>query len=53
MLGDKEKEEWLRLCQQAVNEQDPDKQMALVAEIDRLLDAKLQHPRTKSTPTGG
>lgn len=39
MIG-KKKEEWLELCEQAANEQDPKKLMALIAELDRLLAAK-------------
>ena len=49
MLGDKKKEEeWLELCQQAIDEQDPQKLMALVAEIDRLLQAKEQRSKAQS-----
>ncbi len=40
MLGDKKKEEWLDLCQEAVDEKNPEKLMALIAEINRLLEAK-------------
>jgi hypothetical protein len=52
MLGDKKKEEWFELCQQAVDEKDPAKLMALVAEIDRLLEAKEQHLKDRSPKTG-
>jgi hypothetical protein len=53
MLGYKEREEkWLELCQQAVIEQDPQKLMALVAEIDRLLEAKERGPKGEITNTG-
>ena len=41
MRGEK-KEEWMALCEQAATEQDPEKLMALVAEIDRLLAEKQQ-----------
>lgn len=34
------KERWDELCKQAVNEQDPEKLRALVAEINRLLQEK-------------
>jgi hypothetical protein len=34
MRGEK-KEKWMALCEQAANEQDPEKLMALVAEIIR------------------
>jgi len=33
---------WMALCEQAAEEQDPEKLMALVAEIDRLLAEKQQ-----------
>jgi hypothetical protein len=35
-----QKEKWMALCEQAANEHDPEKLMALVAEIDRLLAEK-------------
>jgi hypothetical protein len=34
------KEEWMRLCERAVVEQDPDQLMLLVKEINRLLEEK-------------
>jgi hypothetical protein len=52
MLGDTKKEEWLELCQQAVNEQDPQKLMALIAKIARHLQAKEQHLKGQSPATG-
>ena len=52
MLGNKKKEEWLELCQQAVDEKDPAKLMALVVEIDRLLDAKEQRLKARRPKTG-
>lgn len=36
------KEEWTRLCEQAAVEQDSEKLMALVTEINRMLDEKEQ-----------
>ena len=41
MVGD-EKERWMELCELAAKEQDPAKLMALVAEINRILDSKEQ-----------
>jgi hypothetical protein len=35
-----DKERWKQLCEQAANEQDPKKLIALVQEINRLLEAK-------------
>jgi hypothetical protein len=37
-----QKEKWQALCEQAANEQDPEKLMALVAQIDHLLAEKQQ-----------
>jgi hypothetical protein len=42
------RERWMQLCEQAANEQDPEKLMKLIAEINRLLDAKQQ--RIKGNP---
>jgi hypothetical protein len=39
MKGEK-REQWMSLCEQAAEEQDPEKLMALVNEITRLLDEK-------------
>jgi hypothetical protein len=36
------RERWQKLCEQAAVEQDPEKLMKLVAEIDRLLSEKQQ-----------
>ena len=38
----KVKEEWMQMCEQAVIEQDSEKLMALVTEINRMLDEKEQ-----------
>jgi len=50
VLADKKKEEWLQLCEQAVDEQDPQKLMALIAEITRLLEAKERRLRGNIEP---
>ena len=42
------KEEWMQLCEQAVIEQDSDKLLVLIREINRMLDEKDQ--RLKSGP---
>ena len=39
MIG-KDRERWKELCEQAAIEQDPEKLLLLVQEINRLLDAK-------------
>jgi hypothetical protein len=36
----KTRERWEELCEQAANEQNPAKMLEIVAEINRLLDAK-------------
>lgn len=41
-LKGEQKEYWMHLCEQAANEQDPQKLMELVREITRLLEAKEQ-----------
>jgi hypothetical protein len=50
MIG-RVKEHWLELCEQAATEQDPQKLMELVAEIDRLLEAKQSRLRNASGTT--
>lgn len=39
------RERWRTLCQQAQTEQDPDKLMIIIEEINRLLDEKEQRLR--------
>ena len=39
-MNDDRKERWWELCQQAAVEQDPEKLLQLVAEINALLEAK-------------
>ena len=34
------REQWKKLCEQAADEQDPEKLMELIGEITRLLDEK-------------
>jgi hypothetical protein len=42
MQDEQQQELWLKLCQQAANEQDTDKFMALIHEINVLLTKKEQ-----------
>jgi hypothetical protein len=52
MRGDK-KEKWMAICEQAAVEQDPQKLMELVAEIERLLAEKQDRLRNgKGQPSG-
>jgi hypothetical protein len=44
MIWDK-KESWMELCELAAQEKDPTKLMALIGEIDRLLESKQQYVR--------
>jgi hypothetical protein len=39
-LKGEKKEIWMQLCERAATEQDPDKLMELVKEINRLLEEK-------------
>jgi hypothetical protein len=48
MKGEK-KEQWMRLCEQAATEQDADKLMELVREINRLLEEKEERLKRGST----
>jgi hypothetical protein len=52
MTGDT-RERWMQLCEQAANEQDPEKLLQLVEEINRLLEEKEQRlgikPKKDST----
>jgi hypothetical protein len=58
MKGEK-KEQWMLICEKAATEQDPAKLLALIKEINRLLDEKHQRitsaespqPTTTSKPT--
>lgn len=45
------KKQWEALCKQAATEADPERLMALVQEISRLLDQqlKLQQPQSKAS----
>ena len=47
MKGEK-LEQWRQLCELAAIEQDPEKLLALVKEINRLLDEKEKRLRRKS-----
>jgi hypothetical protein len=44
-------ERWKQLCEQAAKEQDPEKLMELVAEINRLLEAKERRLKGDSSTT--
>ena len=45
----KVKEEWLQLCEQAAIEQDSERLMALIMEINRMLDEKEQRLKSGKT----
>jgi hypothetical protein len=47
-LKGQKKEIWMQLCERAAGEQDPDKLMELVKEINQLLEEKER--RLKNTP---
>ena len=42
-------ERWKQLCEEAANEQDPEKLMKLIKEINRLLEAKEQRLRANTS----
>lgn len=44
------KERWKELCEQAAVEKDPQKLLALVAEINRLLEEKQNRLKAKEPP---
>ncbi|MGH9545017.1 MAG: hypothetical protein ACRD23_07355 [Terriglobales bacterium] len=49
-----QRERWMQLCEQAASEQDPEKLMALIAEINQLLEAKQRRLRRRdSVPDSG
>lgn len=43
-----QRERWMQLCEQVATEQDPEKLMALITEINRLLEAKERRLRQNS-----
>jgi hypothetical protein len=50
-LRGEKRERWEQLCKQAADEQDPEKLMELVNEINRLLDEKEQRLKQQKTDT--
>jgi hypothetical protein len=48
MVWDK-KESWMELCELAAQEEDPTKLMALIGELERLLESKEQAVRKSPT----
>lgn len=45
---DENREKWMELCERAAREQDPERLMQLIAQINQLLEAK-EH-KLKSSP---
>jgi hypothetical protein len=41
-----EQQEWQKLCLLAVNEADPEKQLAIVAELNRMLQNQRKRPQS-------
>ena len=55
-MKDESKERWLELCERASKEQDPKKMLALMSEINRLLEqkeARLHQSRPSVAATSG
>jgi hypothetical protein len=50
-LQGQNKERWLELCEKASNEQDPEKLMLLIREINDLLEEKEKRLRGAFKPT--
>jgi hypothetical protein len=48
-MSSEQKQEWMRLCQLASKEQDPEKLMELVREITRLLEERETAIKAKRT----
>ena len=48
-MSSEQKQEWMRLCQLASKEQDPEKLMELVREITRLLEERETAMKAKRT----
>lgn len=46
------KELWFELCEQAANEQDPDRLLAVVREIDAALELKIQRLKQSGPQLG-
>jgi hypothetical protein len=46
------KELWLELCEQAANEQDPDRLLAVVREIDAALELKIRRLKQSGPQLG-
>jgi hypothetical protein len=49
-LSEDKTERWRDFCKQAENEKDPAKLLALVQEIDRLLEARREWQRKSGAP---
>ena len=47
-MNDEPRERWLELCELAEKEQEPAKLLALVSEINRLLEEARLHPKRES-----
>jgi hypothetical protein len=45
------REEWMELCERAAKEQDPEKLMQLIAQINQLLEAKERTLKSGSPAT--
>lgn len=49
-MGQDSKEEWMKLCEQAAVEQDPEKLVTLTREICRLLDEREKALKSERRP---
>jgi hypothetical protein len=53
MMQGRIREEWMHLCEQAAVEQDSEKLMTLVKEINRMLDEKEARLERRAQQAGG
>jgi hypothetical protein len=51
-MAEYKNESWLEPCELAAQEKDPQKLIALIAEIDRLLALKNERPKNKIPGSG-
>jgi hypothetical protein len=49
---DENREEWMELCARAAKEQDPEKLMELIAQINQILEAKERSLKSNPPATG-
>ena len=51
-MQEKVKEDWLQLCEQVAIEQNPERMIELIRELNRMLDEKQQRLKRKQFTNG-